>query len=320
MSMKKHKSDELTEDHLTSLPPEAVELVLLYAEITDLLSAAHQVPVIATALASDGFWRQKFLQDFDDLVQFVGTGLPGWIESYDPRAPPSRATMPWRRYYYAVRYLMRLLYRHLIHVVLVRQAQHLHTRLGTETRAYSYAGVAPNSTNGIRSIYHGRAWEPQFCSVWDFSAEHLVLDSSYIPGFDGPAPGGSIKPNIVRDCMLAELIWGAYVGNIIFTWHWFHPDLIPFYSWIVRQAPVTRDSKWFDPIRPPLRPKEYFTTVVDSVEDVMQTTHAWKLFAHYADPHPHTAGYHTGWTRLVELGRNGARQGDGRVIIGQYIL
>ena len=81
--------------------------ILLKAEITDALNLGNQIVEIEKVLHDDTFWRAKFIYDFPDLVEFVGTELPSWITPGDPEADPEFRDLPWRRYYYVCRLYMR---------------------------------------------------------------------------------------------------------------------------------------------------------------------------------------------------------------------
>jgi hypothetical protein len=305
--MKKYKPEVSTEegDTPSSLPPEDLERVLLHSEITTLLSSASESPNIAAFLSFDDFWRRKFLYDFDDLVQFVGTDLPDWIIPHDIEAPPSRAHLPWKRYYYAIRFLMRQLYRYMIR----RRVHHQAVRALEDEYQFKSARVTPGDTHSILVVDIDD--EEYDCSIWMFLSDFWLLDEQYDEKPFGKLELG-IRPNCIRECMLTELIWYSKAGNPYFMLHLFGHDVMTLCSWIVSRAPVTKDSKWFDPIRS----TPNFDGTIFSLGLAMLNHRGWGRFVLYSDPHELQPGDVSGWSRLVELGRNGQRNENGVSVIG----
>ncbi len=88
-------------------PHDIWKKILVKAEITDALNLGVAMPEVQRVLSDDSFWRFKFLYDFPDLVEFVGSDLPAWIVPGDPESLPEFRDLPWRRYYYVCRRYMR---------------------------------------------------------------------------------------------------------------------------------------------------------------------------------------------------------------------
>ena len=276
---------ERRNDNVPMLPIDVWDLIAVRCEITDVLRMALGgegspnpfigigkgmkmvgIPDLQRILRRDHFWERKFMYDFPDLVEFVGTELPEWIIPGDPEAEPEFRDLPWRRYYYVCRYFMRTLFKMMLFL-----GDAVQDDMAQQTATAFHplkldSDILPGSTYMVRvrmyhrnldmdtpfgPIYGPVSTEPAIMTIWEYCSRFILRDphETLDPMRPFPVPSTEwfnrdlrTNTNIIRAFMVNTLAYNDIMqDDILFTifYDWMtRASMEHFYTWMFRAQPV----------------------------------------------------------------------------------